>query len=323
MIPARASAFLFIPLLASCAQTYAVRFQDRAFPTQSGQRVELVISRGQTEVRGVVGSRDVLIHGTVRTRADSPAAAELQAGAVRVIETSPPGAEVLRLEVVGIHPDGGTLFDSEFLVPKDIRLEIRDGPEDLHVLGMEGSVSIHDGAGDIVVEDFSGPVEIEDLDGDILCHNGRGPVKITDRRGNITVEEVTGDLDIMDREGDAVVQSITGNLSFGKRGKGQVRIDNIAGTISFPVWENPVKPIFDTVWEGSAITSGDSPGAQESRPQPAPASTSEPAAPAPAALKSASGPEGPSKAAPPAPSAPPPAEKPGGDGPGTPKRDGA
>jgi hypothetical protein len=244
-------AVILAPVLVSCAQNYNVRFPDRAFPTRANQRVVIVTSRGRTEVRGVIGSRDIVVRGTVATSADSGAQADARAAAVKITDTTSatPQGPVLRLEVTGIPAGSPTHFDSEFLVPRDLRLEILDGPEDLIVQGMEGSISIRDGAGDIIVQDFAGPVEIEDLDGDILCSHGKGSVKITDRRGNITVEEVAGNVEIMDVEGDALVQSISGNLSFGKRDRGTVRICNIDGLVSFPVWNNASKPIIETIWE--------------------------------------------------------------------------
>ena len=51
------------PVLASCSQTYAVRFQPRAFPTRPGQKVVITTARGRTEIRGVAGSRDIQVEG--------------------------------------------------------------------------------------------------------------------------------------------------------------------------------------------------------------------------------------------------------------------
>jgi hypothetical protein len=225
----------------------------------------------------------------VETTAVSPLEADLQAGAVRVADVSIPESPgpALRLEVSGIPAGGGTRFDSQFRVPRDIRLEIHDGPEDLLIEGIGGGVIIVDGAGDIELRDWSGPVEMTDLDGSVLCYGGQGPVRISDRRGDLSVEDVTGNVDITDVEGDALVQSISGNLSFAKRDRGTVRISNIDGLLSFPAWNNPLKPIINTIWEKdreSPRPAGGEVGKAPPAPRPgtAPASVSPGAAAAPA-----------------------------------------
>ncbi len=239
------------PLLSSCSQPYAIRFLDRAFPTRPGQKVQITTLRGKTEVQAVIGSRDIVVRGTVETLADSPERAVAQAEAVKVVDTSNPNRrdELLRLEVAGVPASGDTRLNAEFLVPKDVHLEIRDGPEDLVVSELDAGIAIQDGAGHIVLQGIKGPIEISDQDGDITVSGCQGPVTIDDRRGDIIVEEVTGDIEIKDREGDALIQSVTGDVTLAKQGRGNVRLTNLDGNWYIKEWlDNPTKPIIDTIW---------------------------------------------------------------------------
>lgn len=241
----------FAPLLCSCSQPFAVRFPDCAFATQPGQRVLLVTSRGRTSIQGVIASRDIVVRGTVQVLASSPDGAAICAQAVKVIETSTPNSSdpLLRLEVIGIPSSGGTQLDAEFLVPKDIRLEIQDGPEDLTVRELDAGITIRDTTGKIDLADIKGPVEIDDQDGDIQSIRGEGPMKIVDRRGDIRLEEITGNIDIRDREGDVHIQSVTGNVVMSKQGRGFVRINNLDGTWEAREWaDNPLQPVINTIW---------------------------------------------------------------------------
>jgi len=274
-----------LPILPACAQNYAVRFPARAFGTKPDQRVVIATLRGRTQIRGVVGSRDIVVSGNVLVSATSPASADSQARVVRVAETPPVlKDDPLVLSVAGIPSTSSTRFESEFIVPIDIRLEIRDGPEDLIVEGLRAGVTIEDGAGDISLTDLAGPVKIVDLDGNIYYHGGRGPVTVDDRRGDITIEEVTGPVEIVDREDDILVQSVTGDLSLWEEGRGVVRINNLDGELKIKKWVNNLsKPIINTVWEDE--------GHQPSEPAPASAKVARPQG-------TGAGP--PSKAAPPA-----------------------
>lgn len=243
---------LILPaFLCSCSQPYAIRFSDRAFPTEPGQRVLLTTLRGRTEVHGVIGSRDIVVRGTIDTMADSPGNAVAQAEAVKVIDTSDSTRKdrQMRLEVVGTPASGETKLVAEFLVPKDIHLEIHDGPEDLVVRDLDGGVVIQDGAGNITLSDIKGPISISDQDGDISVRSCQGPVTIEDRRGDIIVQEVTGNVELKDREGDALVQSVTGDVTIAKQGRGSVRISNLDGRCYIKEWlDNPSMPIIDTIW---------------------------------------------------------------------------
>jgi hypothetical protein len=244
-----------LPLLPACAQTHAVRFPLCAFPTKPEQKVVLKTLRGRTEVRGVQDSRDIMVSGTIHTTAGSLTQAEAQAQAVRVVNLSLPEEvdPVLRLEVVGIPAGSATRFDAEFWVPKDVKLEIIDGPEDLFIEGVEAGVAIEDGPGDIELRRIKGPVAIRDQDGNISYYGGRGPVFIADRRGDITIEEVAGDLDITDREDDVLIQSVTGKLTYAKDGRGTVRINNLDGPTIIREWvNNPGQPILNTIWRPTA-----------------------------------------------------------------------
>jgi len=252
--------FLFLPFIAlSCTVPQAVRFPDRAFPTQPNQKVVITTRRGNTEITGVIGSRDILVRGTVRTRPTSPDTAARRAEAVKVIDTSVSQGEgqVLRLDVTGMSSSGGMLLDTAFFVPKDIQLEVHDGPEDLTIRGLDRGVTIVDGAGDIDLQEINGPVEIEDQDGNIHYLTGKGAVKVVDRRGNVIIEEVTGNIDLEDREGDALIQSITGDVVLAKRGRGTVRIYNVDGNCHIREWDNPTQPIIDTIWPQDGKGSGE------------------------------------------------------------------
>lgn len=268
---------LFLPAVSACAQSYAVRFPARAFGTKPDQRVVISTLRGRTQIRGVVGSRDIVVSGSVLVTAGSPAAADSQARAVRVTETPPIlKDDPLVLSVAGIPSTSSTRFESEFIVPIDIRLEIRDGPEDLLVEGLRAGISIEDGAGDIDLTDLTGPVKIVDLDGNIFYHGGRGSVTVNDRRGDITIEEVTGPVEIIDREDDIMVQSVTGDLSLWEEGRGVVRINNVDGKLVIPKWNNLAKLIIDTVWEDEGPPAARK-GAAPSAPAPAAAKVPPPA----------------------------------------------
>lgn len=274
-------------LLSSCAQSYALRFPVRAFGTLPGQKVVIVSSRGRTEIRSVPGSRDISVGGTVRVMAPSLASADALAQSVQIrgspgavplpmggpvpaaAVTAPAGGPVpavarlpgggaprsdgppLELQVLGIPVESTTRFEAEYRVPDDVRLEIRDGPEDLYLEGLSGGVTIHDGAGDIVLERMGGPVEIEDLDGDIFIFRGKGPVRIRDRRGSIHIDELTGDIDISDREDDILVQSVTGDLKLAKLERGNLRVNNIDGEVVFREWKSSSKPVINTIWSHS------------------------------------------------------------------------
>ncbi len=237
--------------LVSCSENYALRYPGRAFPTQPGQRVVITTLRGRTVIRGVEGSRDIVIQGTIYTIAQSPEEADRAAQEVSVVDASIPAGPLpaLRLDYRGISSISPTRFESQLLVPPDIRIEIRDGPEDLSVESLEAGITISDGAGDIALHRISGPVEIDDLDGDIHFIDGQGPVKILDRRGGIHIEEITGSVDITDREDDALIQSVTGDLRFSKRGRGIVRINNLDGKLDIREWDNPFPAQINTVWE--------------------------------------------------------------------------
>jgi hypothetical protein len=245
-----ASISLAFPLLASCAQPYAIRFPDCAFPTEPNMRVKIMTARGKTEVHGVTGSRDIVVRGTVHTLSESLAGATGQAAAVKVLDTSVPGTEqVLRLEVIGIGAAGDTRFEAEFLVPRDVRVEVVDGPEDLSIRDLDAGATIPDNAGgDITIQDVKGPIRIVDGDGNIGILRTEGRVRIEDRRGDIACEEVTGDIDIADREGDVLIQSVTGNVVMSKLGRGKVRVNNLVGDWKVREWDNPIKPVFDTIW---------------------------------------------------------------------------
>jgi len=237
--------------LVSCAENYALRYPGRAFSTQPGQRVVFSTLRGRTVIRGVEGSRDIVVQGTIYTTAQSPEEADRAAQEVSVVDESVPVGPhpALRLSIRGIPSISSTRFESQLLVPPDIRLEILDGPEDLFVESLECGIKISDGAGDIDLQRISGPVEIDDLDGDIHYLDGAGAVKIVDRRGSIHLQEITGSIDITDREDDAIVQSVTGDLRFSKLGRGIVRINNLDGKLDIREWNNPFPAQINTVWE--------------------------------------------------------------------------
>jgi len=192
---------------------------------------------------------------------------------VRVVDLSLPEAVDgdLRLEVVGIPAASPTRFDAEFRVPKDVRVEVIDGPEDLLIEGLERGVTVQDGPGDIELRSVSGPVIINDHDGNISYFGGQGPVTITDRRGDITIEEVKGDIDIADREDDVLIQSVTGKLTYGKDGRGTVRINNIDGPYIIREWvNNPSQPLINPIWKPGAKPAATPVPAAAKVPPPAP-----------------------------------------------------
>jgi hypothetical protein len=253
------------PFLVSCTTTPPVRFSDCAFHTEPGQRVKIVTRRGKTEVQGVINSRDIVVRGSLRADASANSTARLDA--VKVIDTSIPQerGKFLRLEVVGIPPNSSVRLDTEFLVPKDVRLEIEDGPDDLAVKDLDAGLVIRDAAGNITLSSLQGPVDIASSDGDVLFTEGKGPVKVVDRRGDIILEEITGDIEIDDREGDIGIQSVTGDVTLSKKdpaGRGKVRIENLDGNWKIREWDNPSKPIINTIWSKA--------GVERTPPKPAP-----------------------------------------------------
>lgn len=208
---------------------------------------------GDLQIRGVPGSDEVVIRGTVC------ASDEELLAAAKVLTEGGPRAEITvdLPEVDGGWSISGSKYsyiDLELEVPESIALEVRDSSGDVEIDNV-GSLVVQDSSGDIEIEDVNGSVSVTDSSGDVEIEHVRGDVIVeSDSSGDLDGKDISGfvlvkkdssgDIHFSDVEqsftverdssGDITGRNIGGDFVVEKDGSGEIRSNNVTGTVSIP-----------------------------------------------------------------------------------------
>lgn len=93
------------------------------------------------------------------------------------------------------------------------KVDIVDESGSLRLSGIRGEIFIEDGSGDIEINASGGSLRLVDSSGDVDIRDFSGPVHIEDTGGMITVVDLDGDLEIRARgRGDVMLSGVTGTI---------------------------------------------------------------------------------------------------------------
>ncbi len=117
-------------------------------------------------------------------------------------------------------------------LPPGVEGEIHPGKGDLYIGNVKNDISVEYSQGETVIEDVRGRIHIIDEAGSISLSRIQGDVWIRDEKGDIEIREVSGNVEIEDTAGGIDVDMVKGDLSITGRGKGDVKVRSITGSLN-------------------------------------------------------------------------------------------
>jgi DUF4097 and DUF4098 domain-containing protein YvlB len=124
--------------------------------------------------------------------------------------------------------DSNISIDVELIMPKDMHLEIDDGPGNVLITNINGMLEIDDASGSLNIQNIGASVSIDDGSGSLEISNVFGDVRIDDGSGKIKITHINGSVYIDDGSGDINITDVSENITV-EDGSGSVNILELAG----------------------------------------------------------------------------------------------
>lgn len=178
-----ASRLCWVIAMAMCAMSSMVQAQT-TLPLSSGSVVDITVTRGRVEVRGW-DRNELSLEGNTAHEA---------------VRTSS-GAQVRRIA----NRSSGDLL--RVRVPRNSRIVLRGGSNDLDVRDIEGDVDVQVNSGDVTMDRVGGAIRITSIVGDIQVSGAAKGARIVTTAGDVTLAGARGDVQVNTTAGDITLTS--------------------------------------------------------------------------------------------------------------------
>jgi hypothetical protein len=108
---------------------------------------------------------------------------------------------------------------------------VTSGQGDCILEGITGKVSVVDDGGNLRLSNVNGEILIEDGPGDVEIGTSGGSLRLVDTSGDVDIRDFSGPVYIEDSGGSLTVTDLEGDLKIRARGRGDVKLSGVTGTI--------------------------------------------------------------------------------------------
>ncbi|MFP4564691.1 MAG: DUF4097 family beta strand repeat-containing protein [Spirochaetia bacterium] len=108
---------------------------------------------------------------------------------------------------------------------------VTSGQGDCILEGITGKVGVVDDGGNLRLSNVNGEILIEDGPGDVEIGTSGGSLNLVDTSGDVDIRDFSGPVHIEDSGGSLTVTDLEGDLKIRARGRGDVKLSGVTGTI--------------------------------------------------------------------------------------------